>query len=57
MSADEVENLIRGFYAYVLWYCVSYAKLTDFCSESDGKVVPVAERVQNNLLIQAGWSR
>ncbi|TCD71013.1 hypothetical protein EIP91_000511 [Steccherinum ochraceum] len=40
MSADEVENLIRGFYA-----------------EGDSKVVPVAERVQNNLLIQAGWSR
>ncbi|KAH8089917.1 Cullin repeat-like-containing domain protein [Cristinia sonorae] len=28
-----------------------------FYAESDGKVVPVAERVENNRLIQAGWSR
>jgi len=28
-----------------------------FYVEGDSKVVPVTERVQNNLLIQAGWSR
>ncbi|GJE99593.1 exocyst complex component EXO70 [Phanerochaete sordida] len=43
MSAEEVENLIRGFYA-----------------GSDGggsRLPPVTEQAQNNLLIQAGWSR
>ena len=40
MSAEEVENLIRSFYA-----------------EGDSRQIPVAERAQNNMLIQAGWSR
>ncbi|KAH9948038.1 Cullin repeat-like-containing domain protein [Amylocystis lapponica] len=40
MSAEEVEALIKGFYA-----------------DRDANVPPPAERVTNNLLIQAGWSR
>ncbi|EKM56316.1 uncharacterized protein PHACADRAFT_193929 [Phanerochaete carnosa HHB-10118-sp] len=42
MSAEEVENLIRSFYT---------------SGDGGSRQLPVAEQAQNNLLIQAGWSR
>lgn len=57
MSAEEVESLIRGFYSYVSPPLTALPLKSDFVFSSENKQIPYAGRIQNDLLIQAGWSR
>lgn len=57
MPAEEVESLIRSFYSYVPRPLTVLPRKPDLIFSSENKQIPYAGRIQNDLLIQAGWSR